>query len=1000
MRVMRTSLVLALSVGLPYGCVSAPIVNKPLPRPSARASAAVSAAPVSLALIGLNGQPLISQDGGGLISQDGGGLISQDGGGLISQDGGGLISQDGGGISGTVKAPPAVVSHDGGTVVSHDGGTVVSHDGGTVVSHDGGTAVSEMGGMYHLDALAEVPVAGAHVYLRTADGKIVTDAAGKPLTAVVDAAGHFSFPKLVPKNGIEVFVPLAASQSKVQALVALYTKDHAVGAAVNINLATTVLGSYVLDKYVGDPGVKDKVAGLARLTAKLNDAALADAATALGDTLPPALLEPLPANLDGFLDTAQKNDPRLQNDMVEIKKAIVLAGVSQTSAQRADQISLAAPQGVAVDSAGNAYVTIGTGGVIWKIAPNGAVQQLLGPGAITQTGLSFSQVGDIRVGPDGFLYFVAPYAAQVLKMSTDGKVGPVAVAGGGSIGGAVDPHSQTGGAIPTGTRALDAALVLPRSLEFAADGSLYVGESPNDYQNDVGRLLKIKDGLISSVALPPADVVPGRTLVSLTSTPDGALWVFDYTHHAILRLDPNGTWGVPASGLPINRTGGLLAQPDSAVLVSLGEGNKVIKLDKRGAMTPFAGSGDPGDQDGLAASASFAQPGALAAAPDGSVEVADVGNGLLRDIKDGAVTTVAGYRDTPLGSDPRTIPLNLPGGLALDAQGRVVIAEFGGGRIKRLDAGSLTRIAGTSSGFAGDGGPASAARFNQPTGIVYIGNDLYVADVGNKRIRKIDANGIVTTVVGGGEATLNDTPDGGPDSGNKQMATSIKLSRMSTVAAWQGRLYFNDSERVFRLDPDGSLVRVAGAQSNTPVSTLGGPERADEAHFVFITGLAFNSKGELYIADLGNMRVVKWTAPDKPMPVVAGRDTLTSLSAIADGSAANERDVAATDATLLLPVGLGVDNKDDLYIAELGTRDARDATNVNPALAGALASLPTVPGRLRELTTDGRAHILAGYGAPAGASAVQQPTGVLVDGKGRVLFVDSATAQLEVLQGP
>ncbi|HEY4364608.1 MAG TPA: hypothetical protein VGN17_26830 [Bryobacteraceae bacterium] len=187
-------------------------------------------------------------------------------------------------------------------------------------------------------------------------------------------------------------------------------------------------------------------------------------------------------------------------------------------------------------------------------------------------------------------------------------------------------------------------------------------------------------------------------------------------------------------------------------------------------------------------------------------------------------------------------------GVAADSKGNLYIADASDHRVRRIAPnGLITTVAGTGArGFSGDGGPAAAAQLNSPYGIAIDGRgDVYVADLGNGRVREITADGNISTVAGGG--TL---PAGGPNEGSA--ATMVALTTPRNVALDSfGNLYISDfgGNRVYRVARDGSLTTAAG--NGTP-GAAGDNNLAIAAQLNSPAGLAVDTQGSLYIADSGN----------------------------------------------------------------------------------------------------------------------------------------------------
>ena len=214
--------------------------------------------------------------------------------------------------------------------------------------------------------------------------------------------------------------------------------------------------------------------------------------------------------------------------------------------------------------------------------------------------------------------------------------------------------------------------------------------------------------------------------------------------------------------------------------------------------------------------------------------------------------------NTAAGSDwigdggPATLAiLRQPGGVAADNRGNLYIAETGGHRVRKLDrSGVITTVAGTGvAGFTGDGGAATAAQLSSPYGLAAdaLGN-LYIADLGNARVRCVDAKGNITTVAGGGALA--------PGPANEGLAATTMLlnSPRNLLAIDGGGLYISDfgGHRLFQLSTGGLLTTVAGTGA-PGFSGDGG--LASAAQLAFPAGLAVGFDGSLYIADSLNHAV-------------------------------------------------------------------------------------------------------------------------------------------------
>jgi len=175
--------------------------------------------------------------------------------------------------------------------------------------------------------------------------------------------------------------------------------------------------------------------------------------------------------------------------------------------------------------------------------------------------------------------------------------------------------------------------------------------------------------------------------------------------------------------------------------------NRIRRVDTQGLITTVAGSGVAGlsGDGGPATAAQLNAPEGIALGPDGSLYIADTANERIRrvDAQTGIITTIAGNGQEGYGGDGRkgtTAELDVPLGLAVDLRGNLYIADSGNNRVRKVDvAGTITTVAGNGiRGYAGDGGPAAKAELAAPTGVAVDRSDnLYVADFLNNRIRVI-----------------------------------------------------------------------------------------------------------------------------------------------------------------------------------------------------------------------------------------------------------------------
>jgi sugar lactone lactonase YvrE len=276
-----------------------------------------------------------------------------------------------------------------------------------------------------------------------------------------------------------------------------------------------------------------------------------------------------------------------------------------------------------------------------------------------------------------------------------------------------------------------------------------------------------------------------------------------------------------------------------------------------GQITTFAGTtGGFGDGEALTI-AKFNQPEGLGLSADGAtVLIADANNHRIRklDLASNIVSTAAGDGVADLfgdGGQAVNASVDTPTDVAFAAGSSAVfyIADSKNHRIRRVAAdGTITTYAGTSQGLSGDGGPATTAQFNGPRELAIIGDALLVADAGNNRIRRIDANGIVTTVAG---STLGFSGDGGP-----AISAQLNSPRGVTPTADGGFLIADaGNSRIRKVDAAGTITTVGG--SGAGFGGDGG--NATDAKFANPSDVVEIGNGGFIVADTANNRIRRVT---------------------------------------------------------------------------------------------------------------------------------------------
>lgn len=316
--------------------------------------------------------------------------------------------------------------------------------------------------------------------------------------------------------------------------------------------------------------------------------------------------------------------------------------------------------------------------------------------------------------------------------------------------------------------------------------------------------------------------------------------------------------------------------------------------------------------------------------------------------------------------------LRSPRGITVDARGNLYIADSGNNVVRKVDAltGIITTIAGTGErGFCGDEGPAIGACLSFPRSLAFDGDgNLYIADTGNARIRRVDAvTGIITTVAGTGIKGFGG--DGGP-------ALKAVLSVPSSVAVDPGgNIYIADSQnsRIRKVERGkGTMTTVNGH----PVFGNNGSETRLQGSRVLgnPVGIAIDKKGHMYIADSALNQVKKVEIATERTTVVAGNGANDFGG---DGG-------PAPQASLASPSAVALDQEGNLYIADSGNNRIRRVDAVTGIIT-------TVAGPSVSDSFGGR--------GPAIAVALEFPAGIAIDHRGQIFVVEPTNNRVRKIAG-
>ena len=394
---------------------------------------------------------------------------------------------------------------------------------------------------------------------------------------------------------------------------------------------------------------------------------------------------------------------------------------------------------------------------------------------------------------------------------------------------------------------------------------LDLGLNPGDFAqtNNCPPTLEAGANCEITIIFTPGGVGPksaGLLVSDDTSVPNESVGLTGTGTGGILQVNPgnlktiagNGTAGYSGDGGAA--TAAELNDPDGVNFDALGNlyiadvVNSVIrKVDTAGNITTVAGNGTAGfsGDGGPATAAELNGPFGVVADSAGNLYIQDTLNARIRKVDTtGKITTIAGNGTSGFAGDGGPAidaELSLNQGARFDAAGNLFVADCGNGAIRKIDTnGIITTVAGNGTdGYSGDGGPATTAQLNCPSGVaVDTAGELFIADYLNNRVRKVDASGIITTIAGTG--TPGFTGDGGP-----ALSAEINLPNDVDLDA-AGDVYIADSgnNRVREIATTGVINTVVGGLNNAGSAGINAP-----------SALAFDKNGNQYFSDAGNNAV-------------------------------------------------------------------------------------------------------------------------------------------------
>jgi len=574
------------------------------------------------------------------------------------------------------------------------------------------------------------------------------------------------------------------------------------------------------------------------------------------------------------------------------------------------------PVSAAVDSSGNIYIADAGDHTVRKVTSGGVVTTLAGTSGVAGavdgngTGAQFTYPYGIAVDSAGNVY-VSDTGTQTIRKITPGG-GVSTIAGSDGVTGSVDG---------TGSAALFNG---PQGVAVDSSGNVYVSDTNNCTIRRITSAGVVSTFAGSAGQVGNSDGAGGSARFNypagLSIDTAGNVYVADFANSTVRKITPagavttivgaagqSGTTDGPAGSARLNHPQGIAVDPSGNVYI-IDTSNQTVRefLIGTGGVVTLAGNpGFLGHSDGGGASATFFYPGGIGTNGSGTIYIADTGNHRIRAMTtNGSVSTLAGSAGPSGSTDGSGTSASFlyPDGVAVDSSGNVYVADSGNNTIRKITAsGSVSTLAGTANPLGGSAdGTAAAARFNNPTGVaVDSSGNVYVADSGNSTIRKI-AGGIVSTFAGAAGATGSSDGSGSAARFNSPQGIAVDGA---------GNVYVADTNNstVREITSAGAVTTLAGAAGQTGSSDgTGGGARFNGPYAVAVDG-----GGNVYVADYFNATIRK----------IAAGGAVTTLA----GAAGKSGDVDGVGAVARFnqTYGIAADGSGNLYVTDTYNRTVR-----------------------------------------------------------------------------